>query len=137
MKDKNMMNINWNLDPSKVHEHDMISIQMLQICGPSTWNPLEFFFEWCSKKGSFRQSEKKQTLFLFIRKTISNLSITIAQSLCFQLVTRFLNAFYIRACSNFLWKQFNLQKSIWRPGDSCKTNCCQSLVTFINVLIRA
>ena len=48
-----------NLDPSKAHEHDMISIRMLQICGPSICKPLKIIFKSCSKKERFPSEWKK------------------------------------------------------------------------------
>ena len=33
-----------NLDPSKAHGHDMISIRMLKTCGSSIYKPLQIMF---------------------------------------------------------------------------------------------
>ena len=34
-----------NVDPSKAHGHDNISIRMLKICGSSIYNPVEMIFK--------------------------------------------------------------------------------------------
>ena len=34
-----------NIDPSKAHGHDNISIRMLKICGSSIYNPVEMIFK--------------------------------------------------------------------------------------------
>ena len=47
------------VDPSKAQEHDMIRIQILQLCGPSICKPLEIIFKSCSKKDSFHQTGNK------------------------------------------------------------------------------
>ena len=36
---------------SKYHDHDMISIRMLKICGESISKPLEIMFKSCIEKG--------------------------------------------------------------------------------------
>ena len=33
-----------NVDPNKAHEHDMISIRMLRLCGDSVLRPVELIF---------------------------------------------------------------------------------------------
>ena len=39
-----------NLDPNKVHGHDMISIRMLKLCCKSISKPLDLIFQSCVKR---------------------------------------------------------------------------------------
>ena len=48
-----------DLDPNKVHGHDMISISMLKICCASISKPLEIIFKSCIEKGQFPNEWKK------------------------------------------------------------------------------
>ena len=48
-----------NLDPNKAHDHDKISIRMLQLCGNSICKPLELIFQQAMESGSFPSEWKK------------------------------------------------------------------------------
>ena len=48
-----------NLDPNKAHDHDKISIRMLQLCGNSICKPLELVFQQAMESGSFLSEWKK------------------------------------------------------------------------------
>ena len=48
-----------NLDPNKAHDHDMISICMLKLCGKSICKPLDLIFQSCMKQGKFPTEWKK------------------------------------------------------------------------------
>ena len=48
-----------NLDPNKAHDHDMISICMLKLCGKSICKPLDLIFQSCMKRGKFPTEWKK------------------------------------------------------------------------------
>ena len=48
-----------NLDPSKAHGHDKISIRILQLCGESIYKPLELIFQQAKESGSFPSEWKK------------------------------------------------------------------------------
>lgn len=58
---KDIYQIIKNLDHSEAHDHDMIGIHMLKICGISTCKPLEAIFENYLKFGqiSFRMLKGK------------------------------------------------------------------------------
>ena len=49
-----------NLDPSKAHGHDMISIRMIKLCSISICKPLEIIFQNCLRTGKF-PSERRKT----------------------------------------------------------------------------
>ena len=49
-----------NLDPNKAHGHDMISIQIIKICGEYICKPLGTIFGHAWKIGSFAHNGKKQ-----------------------------------------------------------------------------
>ena len=44
-----------NLDSSKAHGHNEISIRMLKICGSSVCKPLQIIYKSCLDKGKFPQ----------------------------------------------------------------------------------
>ena len=48
-----------NLDPSKAHGHDKVSIHMLQVCEKTNCKPLEIIFKQSMKNGSFPSEWKK------------------------------------------------------------------------------
>ena len=48
-----------NLNPNKAHDHDMISICMLKLCGKSSCKPLDLIFQSCIKQGKFPTEWKK------------------------------------------------------------------------------
>ena len=48
-----------NLDPNKAHGHDMLSIQMIKLCGNSIWKPLSIIFNDCLKEGNFPSDWEK------------------------------------------------------------------------------
>ena len=48
-----------NLDPNKAHDHDMISICMLKLCGKSICKPLDLIFQSCMKQGKFHTKWRK------------------------------------------------------------------------------
>ena len=45
--------ISRHLDPNKSHGHDMLSIQMLKLCGNSVCKPVSIIFNDCLKEGKF------------------------------------------------------------------------------------
>ena len=48
-----------NLDRNKAHDHDMISIHMIKLCGISICKALEIFFQNCLRLGKFPPEWKK------------------------------------------------------------------------------
>ena len=48
-----------NLNPNKVHGHDMISIRMLKVCDESICKPLGITFWSCLQNGKFPSEWKK------------------------------------------------------------------------------
>ena len=57
-----------DLDPTKAHGHDMISIGMFKICGESISKLLEIIFEPCIEKGQFPNGWKKANVVLVHKK---------------------------------------------------------------------
>ena len=47
------------LDPNKAHGHDMLSIQMIKLCGNSVCKPLSIIFKDCLSEGKFPHQWKK------------------------------------------------------------------------------
>ena len=53
-----------NLNPSKAHSHDNISIRMLKLCGSSIYGPLELTFKETLSTGLFPLNWKKGKIVL-------------------------------------------------------------------------
>ena len=69
---KDICQIIKNLDHSKAHDHNMISIRMLKLCGISICKPLEVIFENSLSSANFLPNVKKQMLFPYLKKKINN-----------------------------------------------------------------
>ena len=48
-----------DIDPSKAYGHDMLSIQMINLCGNSIYKPLSIIFNDCLKEGKLPSDWKK------------------------------------------------------------------------------
>ena len=57
---ENIFELIKNLDPSKAHGHDEISLKMLKLCAPLTYKPLTLLFENCLASGEFPNIWKKK-----------------------------------------------------------------------------
>ena len=58
-----------NLDPSKAHGHDMLSIRVLKLCGKSICKPLDLKFQSCIEYGEFPTEWKKANVVLVHKKS--------------------------------------------------------------------
>ena len=56
---ENIIKITNNRDPNKAYGHDLISIQMLKLCGPSLCKPLSVIFKSCLSQMKFPMEWKK------------------------------------------------------------------------------
>ena len=56
---KKILNIIKGLNSNKAHGHDVISIRMLELCGPSIIKPLSLFFNNCLRDGVFPNDWEK------------------------------------------------------------------------------
>ena len=52
-----------HLDPNKAHGHDMVSIQVIKLCGNSIYKPLSIIFNHFLNEGKFPHEWKKVTLY--------------------------------------------------------------------------
>ena len=57
-----------NLDPNKLHGHDMLSIHILKLCGESIYKPLNLIFKSCLKTGQFPSEWKKANVVPVFKK---------------------------------------------------------------------
>ena len=55
----NIAKIITHLDPNKAHDHDMLSIRMIKLCGNSICKPLSMIFNDCLDEGKFPHEWKK------------------------------------------------------------------------------
>ena len=62
-------NVLLNVNPNKVHEHVMINIRLLQICGKSINKPLEIIYKSSSEKVCF-SSEWEKTNVIPVKKKV-------------------------------------------------------------------
>ena len=60
-----------NLDPNKVHGHDVISIRMVKICDDFICKPLKLIFQSCLESGKFPSKLKKANVVPIHRKVTS------------------------------------------------------------------
>ena len=59
ISNENIIKIINNLEPNKAHSHDMISIRMLKLGGPSLFKPLSIIFKACPSQLKFPMEWKK------------------------------------------------------------------------------
>ena len=59
ISNEKIIKITNNLDPNKAHGHDMISIRILKLSGPSLCNPLSILFKSCLSQIKFTIKWKK------------------------------------------------------------------------------
>ena len=59
ISNEDIIKIKSNLDPNKAYGHDMISIRMLKLCGPSLCKPLSIIFKSCLNQMKFSMEWSK------------------------------------------------------------------------------
>ena len=110
-----------NLDPNKAHGHDMISIRMLQILGPTICKPLELIFKSCLKCGKFPSEWKKGNIVPVYKKgdkqVLKNYRPISLLPICGKVFERLIyNAMFDFFLVNNL---ISPNQSGFKPGDSC------------------
>ena len=107
ISNENIIKIINNLEPNKDHRHDMISIRMSKLCGPSLCEPLSIIFKSCLSRMKFHMEWKKANVVPIHKKKkkmINTASKTTGLLLCFRSAVRFLKDFYLTNCTSFLMK---------------------------------
>ena len=111
---KDVYKIIKNLDPNKVHGHDMISMRMLKLCGISICKPLRIIFQNCLRSGMFPSKWKKANVVPTFEKgnkqCIKNYFPVFLLSVCGKVFERLL---YNNMFSFFFRKQLNIAKTVW------------------------
>ena len=110
-----------NLDPNKVHGHDMISIRMIKICDTSICRPLKLIFQACLESGKFPNEWKKVNVVPFYKKGDKQILknypqislLPIAGKIFERLLYDKMFEFFI--ANNLISKN----QSGFRPGNSC------------------
>ena len=107
----------------KTHGHDVISIPMLKLCGPSLCKPLSVIFKSCLSQIKFPMEWKKVNVVpIQKKKVINSASKTTDLSLCFRSACKI----FERLLFNEIKKFFNendllsSNQSGFRPGNSWK-----------------
>ena len=72
ISNENIIKIINNLEPNKDHRHDMISIRMSKLCGPSLCEPLSIIFKSCLSRMKFHMEWKKANVVLIHKKKKEN-----------------------------------------------------------------
>ena len=62
ISNENIIKIINNLEPNKAHSHDMISIRMLKLGGPSLFKPLSVIFKACPSQLKFPMEWEKNNV---------------------------------------------------------------------------
>ena len=57
-----------NLDPNKYHDHDMLSIRTLKLCGGLIYKPLNLHFKSCLETDKFPPKWKKANVVPVLKK---------------------------------------------------------------------
>ena len=110
-----------NLDSSKAHGHDNLSIRMLKICGDSICLPLEMIFKQALLTGMFPSEWKKGNIFPIHKKgdkqNIKNYRPVSVLPICCKIFERLVfNEMFIYLTAN---KLISKSQSGFQPGDSC------------------
>ena len=124
-----------NLDPNKAHDHDMISIRMIKICGISICKSLEIVFQNCLRSGKFPSEWKKANVVATFKKgdkkCIKNYGLVSLLPVCGKVFERLLyNNMFLFFSENDL---ISPKQSSFRPGDSC-TN---QLLSIAHIILSA
>ena len=121
ISNENIIKIIHNLDPNQGHGHDMVSIQMLKLCGPSLCKPLSIIFKSCLSQMKFPMEWKKANMVPIHTKNdkqcIKNYRHVSLLPICSMIFERLLfNELYKFLNENDL---LSSNQSGFRPGDSC------------------
>ena len=116
-----ILKITLDLNPSKVHGHDKISIWMLKICGNSLCRPLELIFNDCLVNGIFPSVWKKGNIVPGHKKNdkqrLKNYRPISLLPICRKIFERLIfNGMFGFFIENDLISQ---HQSGFKPGDSC------------------
>ena len=107
-----------NLDPDKVHDHEIISILMLKLSSISICKPFELLFQTCLRSSKFPSKWKKANVVHVDTQCIKNycpVFLLLVWGKVFEwllIPTRF--HFFLK----IIW---SVQQSEFRPGDSCNS----------------
>ena len=110
-----------NLDPSKAHGHDNISIRMLKVRGPSIYKPLEIIFNQCLETGVFPSEWRKGNIVPIHKKgnkqTLKNYRPLSLLPICGKILERLMfNEMFEFFIEN---KLISSSHSGLKPGNSC------------------
>ena len=110
-----------NLDSNKAHGHDMLSIQMIKLCGNSICKPLSIIFNDCLKKRKFPSDWKKAHVVPVRKKRdkqcLKNYRPISLLPICSKIFERLIyNELFTFFTDNNL---ISPNQSGFRPGDSC------------------
>ena len=87
-----------NLNSSKAHGHDKISIRMLKICGNSLCRPLELIFNDCLANGIFPSDWKKGNIVPVHKKNDNQSLKNYRPILYYQYIAKFSSDKYLMKC---------------------------------------
>ena len=110
-----------NFDPNKAHDHDMLSIRMLQLCGTCICKLLDLIFQYCIKHGEFATKWKRANVVPVHQKSdkqvLKNYRPVSLLPICGKIFERLL---YKGLYEYFIENEFiSSSKSGFKPGDSC------------------
>ena len=102
ISNEDIIKIKSNLDPNKAYGHDMISIRMLKLCGPSLCKPLSIIFKSCLNQMKFSMEWSKANVVPIHKKKMINSASKITNlSLCFRSAVGSLKDFYLTNSRSF------------------------------------
>ena len=109
------------LDPNKVHDHGMISILMINLCGESIYKPLEIFFKCCLNQGIFPVEWKSDNVETVHKKgdhkCVKNCRLVSPLPLFSKIFERLIHSTLLKHF--FESNPISPNQSGFKPGDSC------------------
>ena len=110
-----------NLDPSKAHGYDDISVKMLKLCAPSICKPLTLLFENCVRSGEFPNVWKRSNIVPVHKKGDKQLIKNYRPVSLLPICRKLMEKLMFNSIFNFIdtRNMLSVHQSGFRPGDSC------------------
>ena len=108
-----------NLDSSKEHGWDNISIRMIKLCGKSIATPLKLIFKSMLEEGTFPDDWKRSNVVPVHKKEDRNLIKNYRPISLLPIFSKILERLIFNSIFNYFIKVFTECQSSFIPGDSC------------------
>ena len=130
-EDTEIINIIRSLNVSKAHDHDVISIRMLQICDSAIVKPLSIIFNNCITQSIFPDIWKKSNICPIHKKgdkqAINNYRPVSLLPICGKILQRLI----------FKYIEENKLLSVHQSGFRCNDSCVNQLLSIVHNIYKA